>query len=112
MNKCINISDIGVQTILKDCLNLTTISVDSCLNLTKESFMNISKTLTNLKGINFRNCFNIEEEGVLSLINICSRNMHNFCCNEDMLTERVVEEMKKKFIKNFKKLTARQQKFF
>ena len=105
MNKCINISNIGVQNFLKQCLKLKAIYIDSCLNLTNESFMNINKTLTNLKSISFRNCYQIEEEGVLSLIDICPKSMINFWCDKNMLTPRVVEEMKKKFIKNIKKLT-------
>ena len=79
MKRCIHITDNGVQTILKDCLKLTAISVDECMNLTNESFMNINKNLTNLKSISFRNCGNIEEEeSVLSLIDICPTNLSFF----------------------------------
>jgi hypothetical protein len=60
-------------------------------------FTNINRNFTELKKISFQNCTLVTEVGIFALIARCPKNMIYIRCDQNILTEMVVEEMKKKF---------------
>ena len=97
ITKCINVGDQGVVQILNNCTKLKEIVLNSCLRVTNEMFTNINRNFTELKKISFQNCTLVTEVGIFALIAKCPKNMIYIRCDQNILTEMVVEEMKKKF---------------
>jgi len=59
LKDCVNITDVGVQALVRHCQQLRGLSLDGCSKLTEKTMQNIRLHTTDLRRLNISNCIRI-----------------------------------------------------